>query len=207
MKYSNLLFVVVLVLSALAMVSTPTSAFEWTNIITLEEDGMSWTYEEKYAGEDAELFRSFVDEKIGNDDGYVTAWELMKVDHRTRTRLQNSLDKQIDVVFDNTAKNVSVSSVDATISREGLGDIGKSEDITNMYFVNYKFEQDFFETGTSVSFDGEANTDIIITMPEGIEVIATEGIESRFIETIENRTIISGHIGTVEYITVDFNKI
>ncbi|MCM1986736.1 hypothetical protein [Methanococcoides seepicolus] len=195
-----------LALLTVAMIASPSSAFEWKNTIILEEDGMSWSYEESYSGEDVGAFRSYADKNVGNGDGYISAWELMKLDHRIRSRLYGSLGKELDVMFDNSAKNVNVFEVDAEISRSVLGSTDKTDIINNRYFVTYTFEKDIFELGDSVSFDGEANTGLTITMPEGMEVIATEGIDSRFVETIDNRTVISGHFGIEGLATVEFSR-
>lgn len=196
-----------LALLTVAMVASPSYAFEWKNTIVLEGDGMSWSYEEGYSGEDVGVYRSYADKNIGNGDGYISAWELMELDHRVRNRLYGSLEKELDVMFDNSAQKVQVFEVDAEISRSVLGSTDKTDVINNRYFVTYTFEKDVFEMGDSVSFDGEANTDVTITMPEGMEVIATEGIDSRFVETVKNRTMISGRFGIEGLITVEFSKI
>jgi hypothetical protein len=203
MRYIPTLLLALLIV---AMITSPSSAFEWKNTIVLEEDGMSWSYEEKYSGEDVGAFRSYADNNIGNGDGYISAWELMKLDHRIRNRLYGSLEKELDVMFDNSAKNVNVFEVDAEISRSVLGSTDKTDIINNLYFVTYTFEKDIFELGDRVSFDGEANTDLTITLPEGMEVIATEGIDSLSVETVEDHTVISGRFGIEGLATVEFSR-
>ncbi|NPE27436.1 hypothetical protein HNV12_05530 [Methanococcoides sp. SA1] len=195
-----------MVLLTVAMLTSPSSAFEWRNTIVLEEDGMSWSYEEEYSGEDVGVYRSYADKNIGNNDAHISAWELMKLDHRVRNRLYDSLEKELDVMFNGSAKNVHVFEVDAEISRNVLGSTDKTDAINNRYFVTYTFEKDIFEMGQNISFDGEANTDFTITMPEDVEIIDTEGINSRFIETVDNCTMISGRFGVEGLVTVEFSK-
>lgn len=182
------------------------SALTWTNEIVLEEEGMSWDYTESYTGQVSTAYRTFIDSEIGNDDGHVSAWELMKVDRFIRDKLRTSLEEELDVKFDIRSKDVHVTDVDAEITLDVLGSTSKTDDITNMYFVTYDFDRNFFDMGNSISFKGEPETEITITMPEDAELISYDGIRIKTIDTKENITEIRGFFEEEGSITIDFAR-
>ncbi|AKB86171.1 hypothetical protein [Methanococcoides methylutens] len=198
----------ILALAVVCFISTmsASSALTWTNDIVLEEDGMSWDYTESYKGQVATAYRSFIDSEVGNNDDHVSAWELMKVDYFIRNRLRTSLEEELDVKFDSSSKNVHVTDVDAEIALGVLGSTSKADDIANMYFVTYDFEKNFFDMGSSMSFEGEPDTEVTITMPEGAELISYDGIRIKTIDTKENRTEIKGFFEDEGKITIDFAR-
>ncbi|MEL4306309.1 hypothetical protein [Methanococcoides sp. LMO-2] len=182
------------------------SALTWTNDIVLEEDGMSWDYTENYEGQVATAYRAFIDSEVGNNDDHVSAWELMKVDHFIRNRLRTTLEEELDVKFDSSSKNVHVTDVDAEIALDVLGSTSKTDEITNMYFVTYDFEKNFFDMGSSLSFEGEPKTEVTIIMPEGAELLSYDGIKIKTIDTKENRTEVKGFFEDEGKITIDFAR-
>ncbi|WP_445475059.1 hypothetical protein ACT9XH_12020 [Methanococcoides methylutens] len=182
------------------------SAFTWTNNIVLEEDGMSWDYTEGYTGQTATAYRGFIDSEVGNNDEHVSAWELMKVDRVTRNRLKTSLMKEMDVAFDSSSEDVHVTDVDAKIALDVLGSTSKTDDITNMYFVSYSFDRDFFDMGNSISFEGQPGTEVTIALPEGAKLFSTEGIDNKTVDINDNRTTLIGSFAEEGKITIDFYK-
>ncbi|WP_440953176.1 hypothetical protein [Methanococcoides sp. FTZ1] len=185
-------------------VTPASSALTWTNNIVLEEDGMSWDYTESYKGQVATAYRKFIDSEVGNGDDHISAWELMKVDHFIRNRLRTILEEELDVKFDSSSKKVHVTDVDAEIALDVLGSTSKTDEITNRYFVTYGFDRNFFDMGSSMSFEGEPETEVTITMPEGAELVSYDGIKIRTIDTKENRTQIKGFFEEEGKITIDF---
>ncbi|SES96184.1 hypothetical protein SAMN04488587_1736 [Methanococcoides vulcani] len=187
-------------------VATISSAFTWTNNIVLEEDGMTWDYTEGYNGEVAISYRGFIDSEVGNDDDHVSAWELMKVDYFTRNRLKTTLMEELDVAFDSSSEDVHVTDVDAEISLDVLGSTSKTANITNMYFVTYSFDRNFFDMGNSMTFEGQADTEVNITMPSGAKLLSYDGIKIKTIDTKDNRTAINGFFEEEGKITIDFTR-
>ncbi|MEZ5334456.1 MAG: hypothetical protein R2741_04050 [Methanolobus sp.] len=58
----------------LSLVSLPLSAaYEWNNEITVNTHGMMWEYTEKYSGERSVVFKTFIDQEFGDNDGFVSA--------------------------------------------------------------------------------------------------------------------------------------
>lgn len=189
------------------MAVVPTSsAYSWTNEIILEEDGMSWDYTEGYTGQVATAYRNFIDSEVGNNDDHVSAWELMKVDHITRNRFKKSLMEELDVTFDSSSEDVHVTDVDAEIALEVLGSTSKTDGITNMYFVTYSFDRNFFDMGGSVTFDGEPETEVAITLPADAKMLSYDGIKIKTIDTKDNRTVIDGFFEEEGKVTIDFTR-
>lgn len=187
-------------------IAPTSSAFTWTNNIVLEEDGMSWDYTEGYNGEVATSYRGFIDSEVGNDDDHVSAWELMKVDYFTRNRLKTALMEELDVAFDSSSEDIHVTDVDAEISLDVLGSTSKTANITNMYFVTYSFDRNFFDMGNSMTFEGQAETEVTITLPEGAKLLSYDGIKIKTIDTKDNRTAINGFFEEEGKITIDFTR-
>ncbi|NYT18786.1 MAG: hypothetical protein GKC08_00595 [Methanosarcinales archaeon] len=206
MKGCKMRTALILALAVVCFMSVlPTSsAFTWTNTIVLEEDGMTWNYTEGYTGQVATAYRAFIDSEVGNNDDHVSAWELMKVDHLTRNRLKASLMEEMDVAFDSSSEDVHVTDVDAEISLDVLGSTSKIDEINNMYFVTYIFDRNFFDMGNSISFEGQPETEVTITLPAGAKLFSTKGIDNNTVDINNNRTTISGYFEEEGKITIDF---
>lgn len=187
-------------------VAPVSSAFTWTNNIVLKEEGMSWNYTEGYTGQVAKAYRAFIDSEVGNNDDHVSAWELMKVDYLTRNRLKTSLMEELDVTFESSSEDVHVTDVDAEISLDVLGSTSKSDGITNMYFVTYSFDRNFFDMGDSMSFEGEPDTEVTIALPAGAKLLSTEGIDNKDVDMKDNMTVVSGFFSEDGNITINFTR-
>lgn len=198
--------ILALAIVCIMSVAPTSSALTWTNNIVLEEDGMSWDYTEDYTNQVATAYRGFIDSEVGNNDDHVSAWELMKVDYLTRNRLKTSLMEELDVAFDSSSEDVHVTDVDAEISLDVLGSTSKTDDITNMYFVTYSFDRNFFDMGGSMTFEGEPETEVAITLPADAKLLSYDGIKIKTIDTKDNRTAINGFFEEEGKITIDFTR-
>jgi hypothetical protein len=81
---------------------------------------MTWSYTKTFTGTDSLMYRIRLDEEIGNNDSFINAWEILKMDKTMRERLQSSLGNELDVriITLNLTKNesikVQVSGVNVT---------------------------------------------------------------------------------------------
>ena len=132
-------YIPILALIVAVLLSGTSSAFIWSNEITIAEDTMTWEYTETHMDQNSIKYRILVDTQIGNSDEHVSAWELMKVDRILRQNLRESLEKKMDVMFDDDSAGIEVVEIDATMDLELLGSLTKAETIENHYLVRYFF--------------------------------------------------------------------
>ena len=196
-----LIAVVIVLLSTIACAD-----FNWENNITVSNDGMTWEYTEQYTDDKFVFYKSYIDTDIGNDDGYVSAWELFKVDSITRDTFYNSIINDMDVKINNSSTSIHLSEIDSSISEDVLGKVYERGEATNYYKVMYSFDRSLTELGTNIWFLAEPETNITITFPAGIDVTSTEGIENTT-TTIDNRTAtLIGTIGFEGKITIGYTE-
>ena len=69
----------------------------WVNNIAIDEYEMTWSYKDTYTGTDSFVYRVGIDEELGNNDSFISAWELLKIDSEMRSRLRSSIDREMDV--------------------------------------------------------------------------------------------------------------
>ena len=151
--------------------------FQWTNNITVEEDGMVWSYTESFTGIDSILYRIEIDENIGNNDSFVNAWELLLADKHVRNNLESAIDSEPDVRIDDSPEGIEVTNIDAVLSTEIIGKTTLVDTIVNRYNVTYNFENSIMDA-TSIWFMGEPESPVTIVMPQGIDVVNVSGMNN-----------------------------
>ena len=155
------------------------ATFVWENNITVKYDEVQWTYKEIYTEGNALIYKDYVDLSLGNGDGFISAWEVLKTDVKTRSTLEKSILKQMNVLVNNSSESVVLADVSSSMSPELLGPVMQPEVIENLYTANYHFGGSFLGSGNgSISFIGEQHTPLVINMPEGIDITSTEGIDN-----------------------------
>lgn len=202
MKIGSFLASIVL----LSVLVVPASAsYDWDNNITLKEDGMTWGYSETYSGNRSVIFKKYVDMEFGNDDGFVSAWELLKADVSMTKAFRKSIEDNMDVKIDNSSKNVILRDVEADMSSELLGTADEESDIVSEYEVFYDFKIPLDESGSMLWFQGEPGTDITISLPEGMEVISIDGIDNESVEEASKGTMIEGKLGFAGEVVIEYS--
>ena len=142
MKLQHLLsaFFIAAVLSVTLFSGSCAASFVCSNNITLENDGMSWDYEECITDMESIFFRELIDREAGNNDSFVNAWEIRNMELELRDRLEKSIEKKPDVKLDGSSKTVKVQNVEFWLSDKALGTVYKRAPITNTASVSYSFE-------------------------------------------------------------------
>ena len=197
--------IVCLMAVAIVLLSTPAYAdFNWENNITVGTDGMTWGYTEQYTEENFVFYKSYIDSDMGNDDGYVSAWELLKIDSITRDTFYDSIINDMDVKINNSSTAIHLSEIDSSISEDALGKVHRRGDVTNYYKVMYSFDGALIELGTNIWFLAEPETNVTIIFPVGIDVTSTEGIENTTTIMHNNTTTLIGIVGFEGEISIGY---
>lgn len=167
----TILFIVVVSLSAGA-------EYGLTNNITISTDGMQWRYTEHISGLDSYVFKYDADNKHGNFDRFVSAWELLKTDKFLRQKFRDNINRQMDVKFNNSSAGIEIAGIDARISEKALGPTQTETDFINTYRVDYKFAEGLVVNSSTLWLMGEPGSEIEIIFQEGTRIISVHGINN-----------------------------
>ncbi len=182
------------------------ASFTWENNITVGRDKVQWLYTETYAGVDSLIYKEYIDVSMGNSDGFISAWEILKTDVNTRSALRNSIFEQMDVIVNGSSEYAVLTDVNSLMSPELLGPVMQIEVIQNIYTTNYRVVYPFLGTGnSSVGFIGEKNTSMVINMPRETSVNSIEGIDNASVSNDEEGVRIMGSFGPTGKATVYFH--
>jgi hypothetical protein len=180
-----------LVLVFLALVLIAFTAIEgsaerlWVNNITVDEYNMTWSYTETFTGIDSIAYRVSIDTELGNNDSFVSAWELLNADKEMRKRLRSAIDSEPDVriktPYLNTGINettgIEVIDVDSALPPAIIGKTHIADTIVNKYKVSYRFKDSIFNA-SSIWFLGQAKSPVTIILPSGIDVTNISGMDN-----------------------------
>jgi hypothetical protein len=150
---------------------------QWINNITVNEYTMTWGYTETFTGIDSVMYRTSVDSEFGNNDSFITAWELLKLDKEMRSRLRSAIDNELDVRINNKTTGIEVVDVESLLSPGIIGNTSISEPIVNKYKVTYRWKGSIFNA-SSIWFLGEAGSPVTIVLPPGIDATNTSGVSN-----------------------------
>lgn len=185
-----------------ALLAEPCSAaFIPGNNITVERDGMTWNYEEKITDEEAVYFRNLVDIETGDSDGFVNAWEILKMEVLLSGKMKKSIEEESDVMLNSSSDPVELKDVEFWISKDALGRTEKKSAITNSASVTYSFKEEA-SPGTDIWLMGTPDSSVTITLPQGLDVELTEGLENKSLEFKNNRALLKGNFGSEKNITI-----
>lgn len=192
----------------LLTVGAGTAESQWVNNITVGEHNMTWDYTESFSGNDAIMFRAYIDGEFGNNDSFVNAWELLKADKEIRKKFQSSIDKEFDVRINNESAGIQVVDIDSTLSPGIIGNIHSADAVVNRYNVSYRWNDGIFNA-SSIWFLGQSNSPVTIFLPPGMDVVNTSGINNLTKKT-NTRTELAGFFSQVSgdrgEITIKFIK-
>jgi hypothetical protein len=168
---------------------------EWINNITINEYNITWSYTEKFSGSDSIDYKIRIDSALGNNDSFVSAWELLKADKEVRKTLKSSIENELDIKINNEISQIELIDVDSTLSQAMIGIINNSDTIINRYNVTYRLNKSIFNA-SSIWFLGEPDSPVTLVLPAGIDVKEVTGMNNSLINT-----------GTQTEITGFFKKI
>ena len=177
------------------------AAFIPGNNITVERDGMTWNYDEKITDTEAIFFRNLIDRETGNNDGFVNAWEILKMEVLLGDKMEKSIEEEPDVKLNATSDPVELKDVEFWISKDTLGRTEKSSSITNRASVTYSFKEEI-SPGTDIWLMGTPNSSVTITIPLGLDAELTEGLDNKSLVFENNRTLLRGNFGSEKNITL-----
>lgn len=171
------------------------------NNITVERDGMTWKYEEKITDNDAVFFRDLIDIETGDSDGFVNAWEILKMEVLLSGKMKKSIEEESDVKLNSSSDPVELKDVEFWVSKDALGRTEKKSEITNSASVTYSFKEEA-GPGTDIWLMGTPDSSVTITLPQGLDAELTEGLDNKSLEFKNNRTLLKGNFGSEKNITI-----
>ncbi len=163
----------------------------WINTISVNDTGMAWNYDETFTGMDAIMYRINLDRGLGDNDSFISAWELLKADKETRKTLRSSIDDEQDVKINNETSGVEVIEVYSTLSPDTIGKTHSTETIANKYSVSYRFKESILNA-ESIWFLGQAKSPVTFIMPAGVDVVNASGMND-FKKNTTDHEEISGY--------------
>lgn len=175
------------------------------NNITIERNGMTWDYDEKTTGDEAILFRSVIDWEAGNNNGFVNAWEILKMEVLLSDRMKKAIEKEPDVKLNSTSETAELKDVEFRIPEEALGRIDKNLSITSRAIVTYGFKEEI-GPGTDIWLMGTPDSSVTITLPPGLDAEITEGLDNKSPGFENNRSVLRGNFSSGENITLRLSK-
>ncbi len=188
-------------------ISIPVNAdFNWENNITVGTHEMSWEYTEQYTGENFLFYKNYIDSDVGNDDSYVSAWELFKVDSIKRKAFHDSIINNMDVKINGSASAVHLQEIDSFLSEGVLGKVYEHGEATNHYKIMYSFDGSLTELGTNIWFLVEPESNMRVTFPAGIDITFTEGIGNTTTTVYNSTTMLIGTAGFEGEVTIGYGE-
>ena len=163
----------------------------WINTISVNDTGMTWNYDETFTGMDAIMYRINLDRGLGDNDSFISAWELLKSDKETRKTFRSSIDNEQDVKINNETSGVDVIEVYSTLSPATIGKTHSTETIANKYSVSYRFKESILNA-ESIWFLGQAKSPVTFIMPAGVDVVNASGMND-FKKNITDHEEITGY--------------
>ncbi|MCX9084003.1 MAG: hypothetical protein OIN87_04290 [Candidatus Methanoperedens sp.] len=147
----------------------------WINNITVNEYNITWSYTESFSGHDSNVYKVGIDSILGNNDSFISAWELLKADKEVRTTFKSSLETEMDIKINNETSGVELIDIDSTLSQATIGDINNTDTIINTYNVTYRLKDSIFNSST-IWFLGESYSPVTLVFPQGIEIKEVTGM-------------------------------
>lgn len=207
MKFLKLysFFLVSLLLATIlipALLANPcAAAFIPGNNITIERNGMTWSYDEKTTDDDVVFLRSIIDGETGNKNGFVNAWEILKMEVLLSDKMKKSIEKEPDVKINSTPEAVELKDIEFWIPEEALGRTDKNLSIITRATVTYSFKEEI-GPGTEIWMLGTPDSSVTITLPPGLDAELTEGLDNKSLGFENNRTVLKGKFSSDKNITL-----
>jgi hypothetical protein len=160
----------------------------WANNITINEYGMTWSYNETFTGADSIGFRINIDSGFGDNNSFVNAWEVLLADKELRNEFRSSIEKELDVRINNKTDGIYLVDVDASLSPDVIGKTHLFDTVVNRYTTSYRFDASVLNAG-SIWFMGEPRTPVTIVMPHSVDVTNISGVDNSTINITDHAEI------------------
>ncbi|AKB63022.1 hypothetical protein [Methanosarcina mazei] len=177
------------------------AAFIPGNNITLERNGITWDYDEKTTDNEAVLFRRIIDAETGNNDGFVNAWEIRKMEVLLGEKMKKAVEEEPDIKLNSTSEIVELKDIEFWIPEEALGRTYKNSSIINRASVIYGFKEEA-GTGTEIWLMGTPDSNVTITLPSGFDAERIEGLNNKSLGFENKRTVLKGNFNSEKNITL-----
>ncbi|MDG6243093.1 MAG: hypothetical protein QCH31_01690 [Methanolobus sp.] len=184
---------------------TCSATYSLDNSITVKTSGILWEYTETYSGDRSVTVKGSIDTESGDDNGFISAWELLKHDVMTTRSFFNSIKNNMDIKIDNSSRNIYLLRVETDMSRELIGPVRDKKDIVNRYRVFYDFKKPLSSSDTTICLMGEPGTDVIINLPHEMLFVSVAGTDEETARKGPHGTHIRGMFGTEGEITLMFS--
>jgi len=158
------------------------SQTQWINNITINEYNITWSYTEGFSGFDSIGYKISIDSGFGNNDSFISAWELLKADKEIRKSLKSSIEHEFDIRINNETSGIELIDIDSTLSQATIGKINNTDTIINRFNVTYRLKESIFNA-SSIWFLGEPDSPVTLVLPAGIDVKEVTGMNNFSINT------------------------
>lgn len=179
MKISRILLSIFLIF---ALTDQVASQNHWINNITINEYNITWSYTEDFSGSDSIIYKSNIDSGHGNNDSFISAWELLKTDKEVRKTFKSSIENEPDIRINNETSGIELIDIDSTLSQATIGKIDNADTIINMFNITYRLKESIFHA-RSIWFLGEPDSPVTLVLPAGIDVKEVTGMNNSSIIT------------------------
>ncbi len=180
----------------------------WINNITISEYNITWGYTETFTDLESKNYRINIDSKLGNNDSFINAWELLKADKEEREKITSKIEKEPILEIDNGTTGVELIDIDSLLSQTIIGKTNVNDTIDNIFNIRYGLKVSIFNS-SSIRFIGKPVSQITILFPEGIDITNISGMDNET-ENIDTITRIEGYFSSKPKergeISVNFKK-
>lgn len=157
----------------------------WINNITINEYNITWSYTENFSDSDSMIYKTGIDSTFGDNDSFISAWELLKADKDIRKTFRTSIENELDIKINNETTGIELIDVDSTLSQSTIGKTHRTDTISNSYNVSYRLKDSIYNA-SSIWFLGEPNSPVTIVIPVGIDVKEVTGMNNSSINFVNN---------------------
>jgi len=158
------------------------SQTQWINNITINEYNITWSYTEDFSGFDSIDYKISIDSGLGNNDSFISAWELLKADKEVRKSFKSSIENELDIRINNETSGIELIDIDSSLSQATIGKINTTDTIINRFNITYRLKESIFNA-SSIWFLGEPDSPVTVVLPAGINVKEVIGINNSSINT------------------------
>lgn len=190
----------------LLLSGTGAAAFSYSNSITLNSGGATWEYKEYVTGSEASFSRQLIDNQAGNNDSFVNVWELIGMERKFGERLRESIEKKPDIKLNNSSETVKVLDVEYRFSEDSLGNVFKTTAFKNHARATYSIDKGALTSGTEAWFRGTPKSKVTFTLPPGLDVNGTEGLENNSVSFVKGRAVLKGKFDEKGEITLRLSE-
>lgn len=158
------------------------SQTQWVNYITVNEYNITWSYTEDFSGFDSIDYKISIDSGLGNNDSFISAWELLKADKEVRKSFKSSIENELDIRINNETSGIELIDIDSSLSQATIGKINTTDTIINRFNITYRLKESIFNA-SSIWFLGEPDSPVTVVLPAGIDVKEFTGMNNSSINT------------------------